>query len=83
MQTYRLVIHRHGKLLGHFECSAAGSRDAIEDIARHFPSAAGYGLELLEAVGERRLLESDPSGVRLLCSEALFKPSDWHPGTPA
>ena len=34
----------------------------------------GYGLELLVADSERRLLESSPSGIKVLASEPLYRP---------
>lgn len=72
MQTYRLNIRRHGKLLGHFESNASGSLDAVKDIAARLPEAEGYFLELLVAKDERRLLESGPDGIRVLCSSPVF-----------
>lgn len=74
MHTYRLVIHRHDRLLGHFESGTPWSHDAIKDIAAHLSEADGYRLEFLVASGERRLLESRPDGVRVLSSELLFSP---------
>ncbi len=72
MDTYRLVIRRHDRLLGHFESGAPWSREAVEDIAARLPAADGYRLELLVASGERRLLESSRDGIRVLSSDLLF-----------
>jgi len=44
----------------------------MQEVARSL-SAAGYGLELLVADSERRLLDSGPDGIRVLCSEPIFK----------
>ncbi|WP_406625200.1 cytoplasmic protein [Acidovorax sp. SDU_ACID1] len=72
MHTYRLVIRRHDKPLGHFESSTPWSREAVEDIAARLPAADGYRLELLIANGERRLLESGPDGIRVLSTDLIF-----------
>ncbi|CAM4275833.1 cytoplasmic protein [Kerstersia similis] len=82
MHTYRLIIQRHGKLLGHFESAVSWSRDAIADIASRFPLADGYQLELLIEDGERRIVESTPAGVRLLSREPFFKPAPWQAEQP-
>lgn len=73
MQKYRLSIHRHGQLLGHFDSDVPWAREAVRSIAGCL-GELGYGLELRVAEGERRLLESTPGGVRLLGCEPLFRP---------
>ena len=73
MRTYRLIIWRHGRLLGHFESSTPWSREAVEDVAARLGADDGYRLELLISDGERRLLESSPDGIRVLSIEYQFK----------
>lgn len=75
MKTYRLVIYRHDRLLGHFESHTPWSREAARDIAARLSADDGYRLELLVADGERRLLESTPQGLRVLSREPEFKPA--------
>ncbi|TJZ74248.1 cytoplasmic protein [Chitiniphilus eburneus] len=74
MDTYRLIIHRHGRLLGHFESSTPGALEAVKDITARLGADDGYRIELQIADGERRLLESSPDGIRLLGCELLFRP---------
>lgn len=73
MNTYRLVIRRHERLLGHFESDTPWSLEAVKDIAARLREGDGYQLELLVADGEKRLLESTPRGIRALSIEKLFK----------
>jgi len=73
MQKYRLIIQRHGQLLGHFDSDLPWAREAVQSIAGCL-GELGYGLELMVADGERRLLESSPSGIKLLASEPLYRP---------
>lgn len=73
MHTYRLIIRRHDRLLGHFESDAPWSLDAVKDIATRLSERDGYRLELLMADGEKRLLESTPRGIRALSIEKLFR----------
>ncbi|MCP8467056.1 cytoplasmic protein [Pseudomonas sp. ZM23] len=74
MQKYRLIIQRHGQLLGHFDSDVPWAREAVRTIVECL-GAQGYDLELRVAEGERRLLESTPEGIRLLGSEPLFRPA--------
>ena len=73
MSTYRLMIYRHGKLLGHFESDTPDAEQAVRDIASRFSAGEGFHLDTLIASGERRLLESTPDGVRLLSREPCFQ----------
>ena len=75
MQIHRLIIHRNERLLGHFDSDVPWSLEAVQDIAARLPEADGYRLELLVASGERRILESSPSGVRVLASDPLLTPA--------
>lgn len=75
MQTYRLVITRHDKLLGHFESSTPWSLEAVRDIAGHLLAEEGYQLELQVAYDERRILDTGAGVVRIMSCEPLFKPA--------
>ncbi|MFV3370743.1 cytoplasmic protein [Pseudomonas sp. NY15435] len=73
MQKYRLIIQRHGQLLGHFDSDLPWAKEAVASIACCL-GELGYGLELMVADSERRLLESSPTGIKVLASEPLFRP---------
>lgn len=83
MTIYRLIIARHGRLLGHFESSAPWALEALRDIAASLPAGAGYHLRTQVSDGERRLLESTPAGTRVLASEHVFAFSALDLGTGA
>lgn len=74
MRAYRLVISRHGRLLGQFESETPWAEDAIRDLLQRLPGRDGYRTERLVAHGERRLLESGPDGLKVLGREPLFQP---------
>lgn len=73
MKAYRLVISRHGRLLGQFESETPWADDAIRDLLQRLPARDGYRTELFVAHEERRLLESGPHGLKVLCREPLFQ----------
>ncbi|MCP1624994.1 cytoplasmic protein [Pseudomonas nitroreducens] len=73
MHKYRLIIQRHGQLLGHFDSDLPWARDAVRAIAESL-GGQGFDLELQVADSERRLLESSPEGIRVLASEPLYRP---------
>lgn len=72
MSTYRLVVQRHQKLLGHFESNTPWASEAVKEIAARFPKEEGFELELLVAKEERRLVEMSSSGIRVLGREPVF-----------
>ncbi|WP_325950297.1 cytoplasmic protein [Pseudomonas putida] len=72
MSTYRLVVQRHQKLLGHFESSTPWASEAIEDLIARLPVSEGFELQLLVAKEERRLIESSSAGIRVLGCEPIF-----------
>ena len=74
MTVYRLVIHRHGRLLGQFDSETPWAREAIADLLERLPEQDGYRTELFVAHDERRLLESGPQGLRVVGREPLFEP---------
>ena len=74
MNAYRLVISRHGRLLGQFDSETPWAGDAIRDLLQRLPECYGYRTELFVAREERRLLESGPGGLKLLGREPLFQP---------
>ncbi|MNZ70127.1 hypothetical protein D3C78_884480 [compost metagenome] len=72
MAIYRLMISRHGKLLGHFESDTPWAEEAARDVAARFPAESGYSVSPLKSCGERRLLEAGPDGVRVIHAERTF-----------
>ncbi|MEP9319584.1 cytoplasmic protein [Pseudomonas sp. LABIM340] len=72
MQKYRLIIQRHGQLLGQFDSDLPWARDAVRAIAESL-GGQDFDLELQVADSERRLLESSPAGIKVLASEPLFR----------
>lgn len=73
MHKYRLIIQRHGQLLGHFDSDLPWAREAVRAVATAL-GEQGFDLELQAADGERRLLESSPEGIRVLACEPLYRP---------
>lgn len=73
MNKYRLIIQRHGQLLGHFDSDLPWARDAVRAIAESL-GGQDFDLELQVADSERRLLESSPAGIKVLASEPLYRP---------
>ena len=76
MHTHRLIIHRHDRLLGHFDSSLPWSLEAVAEVALRLPETEGYRLELFVARSEQRVLESSPDGVRVLYSNPIFTPAN-------
>lgn len=82
MKTYRLVIFRHGRLLGRFESDTPGAREAMLDLLQRLPEEEGYRTESFVAHDERRLLESGPDGLRVVGRDPIFVPLQLAPRLP-
>ena len=73
MAIYRLTIYHQQKQLGHFESDTPHSRQAVRDILQRLPANEGFTFELQVAHSERRIIEADTQGIRILAREAQFK----------
>jgi len=73
MSTHRLVIHRHGKLMGYFESATPDAEQAVREVASALSMSEGFSMDMQVATGERRLLESTPDGIRLLSRQPIFQ----------
>ena len=75
MHSYRLVVRREGRTVGHFETTGM---NALEDACRArtmFENESGCQCELWVADSERRILESSPQGMKILASEMSYRPA--------
>lgn len=75
MHSYRLVVRREGRTVGHFETTGM---NALEDACRArtmFENDSGCQCELWVADSERRILESSPQGMKILASEKCYRPA--------
>lgn len=73
MRSYRLVIHQHGRLLGHFDATATDALEAVKAISRQLPEAEGFTHELLTAEDEDRILEVNAGRIRVISSTPRFR----------
>lgn len=73
MKAHRLVVHRNGRLLGHFDADVPWAKEAIEELSQRLPESEGFSLEHLVAEDEHRLVLSGPDGVRILGRDPIFK----------
>jgi len=70
---YRLDIRKDGALWGTLHLEHPNAELALADFTRLL-DAHGLSHQVMQAVGERRLLESTPQGVNLLFREAVYQP---------
>lgn len=73
MQTYRIVISHEGIELGNFTSTGVDAARAIELVSGCFQQDGRFNLQHQVAAGEYRIIESQPSGLRVLCTEVQFK----------
>ena len=74
MAIYRLTIFHQQKQLGHFESDTPHSQQAVRDMLQRLPASEGFSFELQVAHSERRIIEADAQGMRILAREAQFQP---------
>lgn len=72
MEYLRVIVHLHRAYWCQIDMEHVSADGVLADITRRFPKAEGYSLEVQRKTGERRLLESTPDGIRLLCAQGMF-----------
>lgn len=76
MNPMRLIIRQHGKETAQLQSSPCCPPDQLRQLARHLLTLSGCELELQQSCGERRILDSGPTGLRVLCAEVLYEKAD-------
>ncbi|HRL21714.1 hypothetical protein [Alcaligenes sp. SDU_A2] len=76
MTPVLLIIRQNGKESGRFHSSPSCPTEQLRQLARHLQTLPGCVLELQRSCGERRILDSGPTGLRLLSAEILYEPAD-------
>lgn len=72
MKKSRLYIIDNKKEIGFIEVSGAKGEAVLEQIHKNLSSCHGLTFTRTVSVGEKRILESTPQGIKLLSSETLF-----------
>lgn len=75
MPIHRLTIQRDGRHLGHFESEAPWAADAVREFAALLQTVDGLQLRYEVAEQARRIVESGPTGVRILSVQPIFSPA--------
>lgn len=78
MNPMRLIIRQNGKETAQLQSSACCPPEQLRQLARHLLTLPGCELELQQSCGERRILDSGPTGLRVLCAEILYEKTDLH-----
>ena len=73
MNSYRLIVHQHGVLLGRFDSEGPQARRHLQTLAVQLPGTDGFQLQWQQAIGEQRLLSSGPAGLKVLGSEMIYQ----------
>lgn len=73
MNSYRLIVHQHGVLLGRFDSEGPQARRHLQTLAMQLPGTDGFQLQWQQAIGEQRLLSSGPTGLKVLSSEMVYQ----------
>ncbi|MGE8209983.1 MAG: hypothetical protein ACN6RH_10765 [Stenotrophomonas rhizophila] len=73
MNSYRLIVHQHGVLLGRFDSEGPQARRHLQTLAAQLPGTDGFQLQWQQAIGEQRLLSSGPAGLKVLGSEVVYQ----------
>ncbi len=73
MEHLRVTVHLHQAYWCQFDIEHAAAEHALADVVRRFPEGEGYTLDIQRKMGERRLLESTPDGIRLLYAQPMFE----------
>lgn len=77
MDVFRVVVCKEGKPWCCIDVEHLEAHQVVRDVAGRFPAQDGFDIAVMKRVGERRLLESSPSGVKLISTEPLFEPQPF------
>lgn len=76
MNPLRLIIRQNGREIGHFESSPCCPPEQLLAVARHLMTLPDTELELQQAKGEHRILDSGPHGLSVLSAQVLYETVD-------
>ena len=72
MNYYQLTIHKSHKMLGTIEISGNAAPELLKLLETIIPAQGDYSIEKSVGVGEKRILESSPHGMKILSKEIIY-----------
>lgn len=72
MKKYRLYITDNQQEIGFIEVRGAKGQAVLEQVQKNLSSCPELSFIRTFSIGEKRILESTPQGIKLLSSETLF-----------
>ncbi|WP_455923732.1 hypothetical protein [Pseudomonas putida] len=73
MDLFRVMVCRDNKRWCCIDVEHLSAGPVVRDVASRFPAQEGFVISVMKRTGEKRFLESSPSGVKLLSVESLFE----------
>ncbi|QKZ02776.1 hypothetical protein [Pseudomonas eucalypticola] len=74
MELFRVEVSKEGKLWCAIDVERSNPLNVLGDVIGRFGVDEGFSLRVLKRVGEKRLLESTPEGIKLCFAEPIFTP---------
>ncbi len=72
MDLFRVAVCKDGKAWCSIDIEQLHAVRILDDVISRFSSTDGFTVTVVKRVGERRLLESSPDGLKLCYSEPVF-----------
>lgn len=71
--THRLSIYRNEILVGNLDCQSNQTEALITTIQKALSVEEGWSSVRWVSDQEKRILESNPSGIKIISSEKIFR----------
>jgi hypothetical protein len=74
MKSYKIIVTKHSKPWCEILIDNGSHSDEIvkDSFSERFPESEGFKLHYLKEIGEKRLLESSPEGLKIISREVIF-----------
>ncbi|WP_277961630.1 hypothetical protein [Pseudomonas sp. RIT-To-2] len=74
MELFRVEVSKEGKVWCSIDVERPGPLSVLGDVIGRFGVEDGFSISVFKRVGEKRLLESTPEGIKLCFAEPIFTP---------
>lgn len=73
MDMYRVVVRKDKKHWCCIDIEHLNAGGVLADVAGRFSPEHGFDISVMKRIGEKRLLEASPAGMKVLAADPIFQ----------